>query len=71
MDGGHPDYDEQLQFNSNNTNTIQNQNQNQNHPDYEDDNVDDSIGGNGLRHSITDTSRDSSAGLVYCIVCVF
>ncbi|CAH1422782.1 unnamed protein product [Lactuca virosa] len=57
MDGGHPFVngdDEQLQFD----------NLNQNHEDY-DDNVDDSGGGNEIRHSINDSSRDSSAGKLF------
>ncbi|KAI3766443.1 hypothetical protein L2E82_16501 [Cichorium intybus] len=57
MDGGHPYVngdDEQLQFD----------NLNQNHEEY-DDNVDDSGGGNEIRHSINDSSRDSSAGKLF------
>lgn len=47
--------DEQLRFDNN---------VNQNHEDY-DDNVDDSGGGNEIRHSINDSSRDSSAGKLF------
>ncbi|KAI3671644.1 hypothetical protein L1987_87384 [Smallanthus sonchifolius] len=46
--------DEQLQFD----------NTNQNHEEY-DDAVDDSGEGNGIRHSINDSSRDASAGKLF------
>ncbi|KAI3777902.1 hypothetical protein L1987_47705 [Smallanthus sonchifolius] len=46
--------DEQLRFD----------NTNQNHEEY-DDAVDDSGGGNGIRHSVNDNSRDASAGKLF------
>lgn len=45
--------DEQIQFD----------NTNQNHEEY-DDTVDDGGGNNVITHSLNDTNRDSSAGLV-------